>query len=206
MTNHTTASAQAAPRTLARPTARDLALVAVFAALVAVLALVPAVPVGPLGVPITLQTLGVALCGLILGGWRGSSAVLLYVAVGLAGVPIFAKFSGGLGVLAGPSAGYLLAFPLTALLTGAIATWLLRRTTRLRFLWLFVAAFGSSVLLTHPLGILGMSINADLPLSQAFLYDLPYWPGDILKSLVAAGIAVTVFKAFPRLARRDFRS
>ncbi|GHD01574.1 biotin transporter BioY [Zhihengliuella salsuginis] len=206
MTNHTTAPSPGAPRVLARPTARDLSLVAVFAALIAVLALVPAVPVGPLGVPITLQTLGISLCGLILGGWRGGSAALLYLVVGLAGVPIFAKFSGGLGVLAGPTAGYLLSFPLTALLTGALATWLLRRTTRLRFLWLFAASFGASILVNHPLGVLGMSINGDLPLAQAFLYDLPYWPGDILKSLVAAGITVTVFKAFPRFARRDFRA
>lgn len=212
MTHHTdqtpspaSAAASVSPRG-ARFGARDLALIAVFAALIAVLALVPAIPVGPLGVPITLQTLGIALCGLILGGLRGGSAALLYVVVGLAGVPIFAKFSGGLAVLAGPTAGYIIAFPLSALITGALATILLRRTRRFRLLWLFVAAFAGSIIATHPLGILGMSIVMDLPLSQAALYDLPYWPGDILKCLIAAAIATTAFKAFPRLARRDFRA
>ncbi|MEA5116442.1 MAG: biotin transporter BioY, partial [Propionicimonas sp.] len=73
---------------MARPrplTAADLALVAVFAALIAVFALTP-IPVGVIGVPITLQTLAVALAGLVLGGWRGFLATLLYVVVGLAGL------------------------------------------------------------------------------------------------------------------------
>ncbi|GAA3695433.1 biotin transporter BioY [Zhihengliuella alba] len=189
-------------------TARDVAFIAVFAALLAVLALLPAIPVGPLGVPITLQTLGMALCGLILGAWRGAAAVLLYVVVGLAGLPVFAQFSGGLGVLAGPTAGYLLAFPLNALITGAVATRVLaRRPARgpRAFLLLVLACLAGSFLATHPLGIVGMSLNAQLPLAQAALYDLPYWPGDLVKCAIAAVVALTVFKAFPRLARRDFR-
>ncbi|MGL3804745.1 biotin transporter BioY [Paeniglutamicibacter sp. R2-26] len=197
-----------ATRDSASPTprigARDLALVAVFAALIAVLTLVPAVPVGALGVPITLQTLGVALTALILGSLRGASAAALYLAVGLAGVPIFAKFSGGLGTLAGPSAGYLLSFPLAALVTGALATLVLRKFTRRRLLWLFLAALGGSILVVHPLGILGMSLNAGIPLQQAFLYDMAYWPGDLVKSFIAASIALSVFKAFPKLARRNY--
>ena len=196
-------SPAAAPRT--GPGPRDLALVAVFAALIAALTLVPAIPVGPLGVPLTLQTLGVAIAALVLGSLRGASAVVLYILVGLAGVPVFAKFSGGLGVLAGPSAGYLLAFPLAALLAGALATFALRRARRFRMLWLFLSATAGSILVLHPLGILGMSLNAQLPLAQAAAYDLAYWPGDVVKNLLAAAVAVAVFKAFPRLARRDFR-
>lgn len=188
----------------ARVGARDLALVAVFGALIAVLTLVPAVPVGALGVPITLQTLGVALTALILGSLRGFSATALYIVVGLAGVPIFAKFSGGLGALAAPSAGYLLSFPVAALVTGALATLVLRKTTRLRLLWLWLAAMGGSILVVHPLGILGMSLNAGIPLQQAFLLDMAYWPGDLVKNFIAASIAVSVFKAFPSFARRNY--
>ncbi|WP_372699316.1 biotin transporter BioY [Arthrobacter sp. JSM 101049] len=184
--------------------ARDLGLISVFAALLAALTLVPAIPVGPLGVPITLQTLAVSLVALCLGSLRGTASVLLYVVVGLAGVPVFARFSGGLGVLAGPTAGYLLAFPLAALVAGALATLVLRRTRRVRVLWLFAAAMAGSILVTHPLGILGMSLNGHIPLGQAALVDLAYWPGDLVKNLIAALVAATVFKAFPRLARRDF--
>lgn len=202
----TTSSQRIDPHAPSRIGARDLALVSVFAALIAVLTLAPAVPVGALGVPITLQTMGVALTALILGSLRGGSATALYVAVGLAGVPIFAKFSGGLGSLAAPSAGYLLAFPIAALVTGALATLVLRKVVRRRFLWLFLAAMGGSVLVIHPLGILGMSLNAQIPLGKAFLLDMAYWPGDVVKNLLAAAIAVSVFKAFPAFARRRFQS
>ncbi len=183
---------------------RDLALIAVFAAFIAVLTLVPAVPVGALGVPITLQTLGVALTALVLGSIRGASAAALYLAVGLAGVPIFAKFSGGLGSLAAPSAGYLLSFPIAALVTGALATVVLRKTTKHRLLWLWLAAMGGSILVIHPMGILGMSLNAGIPLQQAFIIDMAYWPGDLVKNFIAASIALSVFKAFPKMARRNF--
>ncbi|MBX5483948.1 MAG: biotin transporter BioY [Myxococcaceae bacterium] len=182
---------------------REIAFISVFAALIAALTLVPAIPVGPLGVPITLQTLGVALTALVLGARRAFAAVALYVVVGLAGVPVLAGFSGGLGVLAGPSAGYLLAFPFAALVSGGLATVVLRKVTRRRPFWLFLCAMAGSILVTHPMGIVGMSHNAHLPLWQAAGYDLAYWPGDILKSLIAAITAATVFKAFPALARRD---
>lgn len=201
-----TASHQLEGHTPAKIGARDLALVSVFAALIAVLTLVPAVPVGALGVPITLQTMGIGIAALTLGSLRGGSAVGLYVLVGLAGVPIFAKFSGGLGSLAAPSAGYLLAFPFAALLTGALATLVLRKVARRRrFLWLFLAAMAGSIFVTHPLGILGMSLNAQIPLTQAFILDMAYWPGDVVKNLLAAAIAVSVFKAFPGFARRRFQ-
>lgn len=183
---------------------RDLAVIAVFAAFIAVLTLVPAVPVGALGVPITLQTLGVALTALVLGSIRGASAAALYLAVGLAGVPIFAKFSGGLGSLAAPSAGYLLSFPIAALVTGALATVVLRKTTKHRLLWLWLAAMGGSILVIHPMGILGMSLNAGIALQQAFIIDMAYWPGDLVKNFIAASIALSVFKAFPKMARRNF--
>lgn len=179
--------------------ATDVALIAVFAALIAALAAVPAIPVGPLGVPITLQTLGVALAGLVLGPWRGFAATGLYLVVGFAGLPVFAKGASGLGVLQGPSAGYLLAFPIAALVAGAAATWFLRRGLKYQFLWLLLAGLAASVLVVHPAGIAGMAINAHLPLAKAFMVDLVYWPGDVVKNVAAAAIAVGVHKAFPAL-------
>ncbi|WP_347350274.1 biotin transporter BioY [Intrasporangium sp.] len=86
---------------------RSIALVAVFAALITVAAIVPGIPVGSVGVPITLQTLAVMLTGLCLGPLRGGLAVLLYLVIGFVGFPVFTKGQSGLGVLAGPSAGYL---------------------------------------------------------------------------------------------------
>ena len=182
----------------ARWGARDLAFVAVFTALVAVMAAMPAIPVGGAGVPITLQTLGIALCGMVLGPARGFLACALYLALGLIGLPIFSNYSGGLGVLAGPSAGYLVAFPLYALFVGMIAAWLVKRFRGWK-LWalLVVAGVVTSFLTVHPLGIAGMAVNLGLTVPQAVVADMPFWPGDILKNVAAAALAVVVHRAFP---------
>lgn len=183
--------------------AGDIALIAVFAALLAAFAMMPPVPVGPAGVPITLQTFAVALCGLVLGPWRGGAAVLLYVVLGLLGLPIFSGMNGGIGILAGPSAGYIISFTLYAVAAGFVARWAIRRYRGSK-LWiaLFVGALGSSLLLNHPLGVLGMSINADLPLGVAAVADLAYWPGDIVKNVLAVSVALLIHRAFPDVLRR----
>ena len=201
---HTDSPASArGPRANSAGRAGDIALIAVFAALLAAFAIMPPIPVGPAGVPITLQTFAIALCGLVLGPWRGGAAVLLYVVLGLLGLPIFSGMSGGIGVLAGPSAGYILSFTLYALATGFVARWAIRRFRGSK-LWiaLFLGALGSSLLLNHPLGILGMSINADLPLGVAAVADLMYWPGDIIKNVLAVSVALLIHRAFPDVLRR----
>src|SRR3546814_8872808 len=91
------------PRRTSTSTPTDIALISGFAALIAVAAILPAINVaGP--VPITLQTFAVLLAGAALGAVRGFLAVLLYIAVGAAGVPIFSGGAAGLGVLSGPTA------------------------------------------------------------------------------------------------------
>jgi len=186
------------------PTA-TLALVAVFAGLIAAQTLAPAVPVGPLGVPITLQTLAVSLAGMVLGPWRGVLATLLYVAVGLVGLPIFAGGAGGLGVLARPSVGYLLAFPLGALVIGWLARLIVERTGSAGVArWALLSGAGvlGSLLVIHPLGIVGLVLVGGLPWDKAALADLVFWPGDIVKAMVAALVAVAVHRAFPTLLAR----
>ena len=183
-------------------TVTDLALVAVFAGVIAAATLAPAIPVGPVGVPITLQTLAVALTAMILGPWRGFAATVLYVIVGLAGLPVFAGGGSGLGVLAKPSAGYLLAFPLAALLIGFLARAVLARTegrNGLRWALLVLAGLAGSFAFVHPMGIAGIALNAGLPLDKAFLADLVYWPGDLIKNIAASFVALAVHRAFPGL-------
>lgn len=198
------ASSHASAHTTSRRSwnATDLSLIAVFAALTAAFALIPAIPIGGAGVPITLQSLAVVLTGVVLGAGRGAAAIGLYVAAGLAGLPIFSGFSGGLGVLAGPSAGYLLAFPLAAAVAGWLSAVAIRRARRMRFLLLFLACVAASVLVIHPLGIAGMMINLNLDLGAAVLADIVFLPGDIAKNVIAAAIGVSVHKAFPRLLAR----
>lgn len=198
-----------APLRRSRWNATDLGLIAVFAALVAGSALIAAIPVGGLGVPITLQTLAVMLTGLALGPGRAFAAVGLYVLLGLAGLPIFSGGRSGLGVLAGPSAGYIIAFPLAAAAVGWLSAVVLRRTAgktaRLRAVLLFVAAMVSSIVFVHTLGVLGMVLNAKLELSKAVLADLAFYPGDVIKNALAVTIALSLHKAFPDLLLRRVR-
>ncbi len=94
--------------------------VALFALLTALGAQV-AVPLGFTPVPMTLQTLFVLLAGGLLGPVAGASSQLLYLGLGLAGVPLFAGGGAGLPWLLGPTGGYLMAFPMAAALVGGIA-------------------------------------------------------------------------------------
>lgn len=94
-----------------------LAAVPAFALLMALCAQV-AVPMVP--VPMTLQTFAVLLAGTVLGGGRGAAAVLLYLAMAALGLPVLSDGGGGLERFAGPTAGYLLAFPVAALAVGEV--------------------------------------------------------------------------------------
>ncbi|MCH6470468.1 biotin transporter BioY [Sinomonas terrae] len=186
--------------------AQSLALVAVFAALIAASALAPAIPVGSFGVPITIQTLAVALTALVLGASRAAAAVGLYLLLGFAGLPIFSGGRAGLQILAGGSAGYIVAFLVGAIILGALAELIVRRASaRRRALWFFLAATVVSIIVVHALGVLGMMVNLKLSWQAAFVADLVYYPGDILKNLIAALAATAVHRAFPDVLVRRVR-
>lgn len=97
-------------------TARDLCYIAVFAAIIAILAQL-SIPM-PAGVPMTLQTFAVPLAGVVLGKRDGTLASLVYVLLGAVGVPVFAGFTGGIGIVLGMTGGFIVSFPLMAFLAG----------------------------------------------------------------------------------------
>ncbi len=180
---------------------RDTALVAVFAALVAAASITPGVPVGP--VPITLQTFAVLLTGLVLGPARGFAAVALYLVVGLGGLPVFAQGGSGLGSLAGGGAGYLLSFPLAALLVGVLSRQVLTRLPqRWHALAFCVGAYLVDVVVILGLGAAGMMVNLKWGLVEATVYQVRFLPGDLAKAVLAGTVAAMVHRAFPALQGR----
>lgn len=96
--------------------ARDLAYIAIFAALLAICSWISI----PTTIPFTLQTFGVFLTVGLLGGRRGTLAVLLFLLMAAAGIPVLAGFTGGMGILLGSTGGYLIGFLLSALLLWGI--------------------------------------------------------------------------------------
>src|SRR6476661_5973287 len=153
---------------------RDIALIAAFAALISASAYVGAIPIGSAGVPITLQTLTVMLAGCVLGPLRGFSAVVLYLALGAVGLPVFAEHSSGIGVFTGISGGYLLSFPIAALLGGFLVKYVARER-RTRAIVVFFCSLAASVLVIHTMGIAGMKLYADVSWREAASWDMPFW-------------------------------
>jgi biotin transport system substrate-specific component len=150
------------------------------ASLVTALAAQLAVPVPWSPVPITGQTFAVALSGAVLGARRGFLAQALYLAEGALGLPVFAAGAAGAGILAGPTAGYLLAFPLAAALTGALAQrgWDRRFATMLPAMLL-----GSAPIFLLGLVQLARFIPSDRLLAAGLI---PFLPGDLVKATLAA--------------------
>src|SRR4051794_16229850 len=137
--------------------ATDIALVGTFAAFIAMCAILPPIPTGT-SVDITLQTFGVMLAGLVLGPRRGALAVLLYLVVGAAGLPVYAGGATGLVVLVGATGGYLLSFPLAAWLAGTLAGRARHLLPGPRYWALFGSAMAGSLVFIHPMGIAGLML------------------------------------------------
>lgn len=97
--------------TTTRENTRDMVYIAMFAVLIAVCSWISV----PATVPFTLQTFGVFVTVGVLGGKRGSLSVLVYLLLGMIGVPVFAGFSGGIGCLLGSTGGYIIGFLFSAL-------------------------------------------------------------------------------------------
>lgn len=85
---------------------RDMAYISLSAAVIAVCAWITV----PFTVPFTMQTFAVFLAVLLFGSARGTLSILLYIALGAVGLPVFSSFGGGIGVIIGPTGGYIVGF------------------------------------------------------------------------------------------------
>lgn len=162
---------------------RDVALVAGAAGLTALAAQV-AVPLPFSPVPVTGQTFAVLLTAAALGPLRGTAGQLLYVMLGLVGLPVYSDGEAGVQVLLGASGGYLVGFVAAAWLVGAAARRGLDRTPGKAF-----GAFALGTLTIYALGVPWLAVVADLGLGQALLLGVvPFIPGAVLKAALAAGL------------------
>ena len=132
------------------------------------------------GVPVNMALFAVHLAALLLGPGRAAASTLVYLALGACGAPVFAGFASGPAALLGPTGGFLLSYPLCALLTGFLS-----RHESCSALRAFAAALAG----TLACGFIGISwfmFNTGAVPSEAFfLWWLTYLPGDLLKILLA---------------------
>ena len=167
----------------------NIVLSSLFAILTGIGAFI-AIPIGP--VPITMQTLFTYLAGGILGSKWGALSQVIYVILGLIGIPFFAGGKAGIGVLVGPTGGYLIGFVVGAYVMG----WLIEFRRSLSFMWiLFSMVIGTLVIYT--LGIIQLSLWLKIGLEKAILIGvLPFIVGDSLKILLATYITIKIRKLY----------
>ncbi len=165
----------------------QLALVAVMAAVICVLGpLSIPIPISP--VPITLTNLAIYVTVCLLGWKLGTVSYLIYLLIGIAGLPVFSSFSSGLGKLLGPTGGYLIGFLPMAILCGLVF-----EKTQNRFLQTAGLIVGTLVL--YLLGTAWLAIEAQLTFYQALGAGvIPYIPGDLVKIILAVLIGPVIKK------------
>ena len=96
---------------------KDLSIIALFAAIMCILGPL-SIPIGP--VPISLTTFAVFLSVYLLGAKKSAISVIIYLLIGLTGLPVFSGFQGGVAKLAGPTGGYIIGYIAAAFLVGLI--------------------------------------------------------------------------------------
>lgn len=177
---------------------RDTVFIALFAAIMAALAVFPPITLPVIGVPITAQSLGVMLAGGVLGAWRGALAMVLFLALVAIGLPLLPGGRGGFGVFMGPTAGFLLGWILSAFVIGRLTE---RFWHSLSFPVALMICLGGGVVVLYAIGIPWIAMVAKISPLTALTGSLSFIPGDIVKSVVAAGVIVTVRRSYPIITR-----
>ena len=166
---------------------RRMVYAAMFGALTAVGSLI-IIPMQP--VPITLQTLFTGLAGVLLGGYTGALSQIIYVLLGIIGLPVFAGGKAGLGILFGPSGGYLIGFVVGAYIIGKIVE--AKREPGLS--WIVIALVVGNLVI-YTLGTLQLAWITHFTLSKSLMVGVvPFLIGDLLKLVAGAFLAIKLRK------------
>jgi biotin transport system substrate-specific component len=154
------------------------------------------VPFSP--VPMTLQPLAVLVVGGLLGGAAGLGALLLYIALGLAGLPVFAGGGSGVARLLGPTGGYLLAFPAAAWLSGILTSPVLgsNRVLEAPGVLRVLLACALGMVVIHAGGVAQLALLGGDPSLAFRLGFIPFLTGDLIKVGLAA---VLILVAGPKI-------
>jgi biotin transport system substrate-specific component len=173
---------------------RDILNVALFSALTAIGAFIT-IPLPFSLVPITLQTLFTYMAGALLGGYLGALSQVIYILIGVSGLPIFARGNAGPSALVGPTGGYLVGFVAGTFVIGKMTE--AKRDSSL--LWLLTCMIVGTVVI-YTLGVIQLMNWMKIGLAEAVIMGVaPFIAGDILKMLVAAYATHRIRRMLPKL-------
>lgn len=96
---------------------KELVICSIFASITAILAQI-SIPIPFTTVQLTMQMFSVMICGILLGSRLGFLSQVIYLSLGLIGIPVFSQMGGGIGVLVGPTGGFLISFPIVSFIVG----------------------------------------------------------------------------------------
>jgi biotin transport system substrate-specific component len=168
---------------------REMTYVSLFAAIMIVLGLLPPITLPFTPVPVTAQTLGVMLAGVVLGARLGSMSMIVFILIIAIGVPGLAGGRGGVSVLVGPSAGFILSWPISAYLIG----WLTDKSEKPLKVWkVFIYNLIAGIIFVYACGIPVLSGLTDMGFGSATVSSLAFLPGDLTKAVIAAVLGVKI--------------
>lgn len=172
---------------------RSMMLTSLFAALLAVSSQI-SIPIGP--VPVTMQVMLVLLAGMVLGSRLGSASVVVWVLLGVFGLPVFAQGKAGAAVLIGPTGGYIFGYIVCAYIVGYVAE-------HFELTYKYTACsmlVGLAVI--YSFGLAGFVLSFQYVLHKAMSLDralnlavLPFLPFDLIKTTAAVYVGVRVRRA-----------
>ncbi|WP_429971346.1 biotin transporter BioY [Fructilactobacillus sp. Tb1] len=164
---------------------KEIAYCGVMVAIIAAFSLVPPIAVPVIPVPISFQTMTVMLAGSLLGKKLGTISVLIFLLLVAVGMPLLVGGRGGFGVFMGPTAGYLISWPICAYLIG----WMLEKLGQLNFWKYLLANLVGGMVVMNLIGAIVLSFVIHMPIMKTLMSTIMFFPGDIIKAIIVALIA-----------------
>ncbi|AYO30987.1 MAG: biotin transport system substrate-specific component [Thermoanaerobacteraceae bacterium] len=170
---------------------REMPFIGLFAALTAVFSYIE-VPLPFSPVPITAQTLAVMLAGSILTPGAALLSMVVFLLLGIIGLPVYAGGASGIGTFFGPTGGFLMSWPIAAFIMAHIM-----RRIKPGFMSILLVNILGGIIIIYAIGVLYLARVAHLTLPAALVAGaLPFIPGDVIKALLSTTIALSIRKAF----------
>ena len=181
-----------ATKTNSKFTIQQIAMIAVMTAVTCVLAPL-SIPIGP--VPISLTNFAIYLSLYLLDWKKGTVSYILYLLLGLVGLPVFSGFTGGIGKLAGPTGGYIIGFIPMAIIAGIVIDKFSQR-------WIQILGMIVGTAICYAFGTAWFCIQAGYTVSAALaVCVIPFIPADLIKMVFAMIIGPEIRKRLGAVAQ-----
>jgi biotin transport system substrate-specific component len=172
---------------------RNLVLTALFAALTVIFSAI-SIPIPLSPVPFSLSVVAIFLAGALLPKKQAAIAQVVYLLLGIAGLPVFSEMRGGIGIIAGPTGGYLIAYPFMAWLIAFLIEKIGKRNFAAYFL-----SMAAGLALLYGVGTMWLSFSAALPFTAALSVGvIPFVVPDIIKAVLASLLALALYKVMAK--------